>query len=241
MVRSIAVAGPPGAGKTQWIASQLPQQGESCAYYSPRTEALPLDATCLQAQFPQLRVLPTLSAATPAATERLYVELPWHLDLASASAQLQSLSCQRLAVLPAGEAIAFAPWQTWADETIVGCPMTLPGWADLDRQDWQFQRGLLGAEPLEFASLATFWRELTQGAYGRILHVKGLFNLHDGTACYANWTAGAAASSWQDLPPAAPEQPYPAGLEVIGCSLDREAIAHTLRDCCLLEAAIADT
>ncbi len=241
MAHLIAVAGPPGAGKTHWIARQLAQQGEGCAYYSPHTEALPLDATYLQAQFPRLRVLQTLPAATQAATTRLYLELPWHLDLASASAQLQSWSYQRLAVLPAGAAIAFAPWQTWADETIAGCSLTLPAWADLDRPDWQFQRGLLGAEPLEFASLSTFWHELTQGAYGRILHVKGLFNLHDGTACYANWTAGTAASSWQDLPPAAPEQPYPAGLEVIGCQLEREAIAQTLRDCCLLEAAIADT
>ena len=240
MTTLIAVAGPPGAGKTHWIARQLAQQTTPCYYYSPRTEALPLDAAYLQAQFPDLHQAKGLPHVLPSADGLFYLELPWQLDLAAAEALLQAWPCQRVAVVPAGEAAA--PWQAWAD-TVVGHdpsgmlgdrPWAQPSWVEPDPPAWQFQRGLLGEERLEAASLDTFWLELSRGAYGRIRRAKGLFYLQDSSACWVSWTVGQTVPPfWHDLPPAPSDSPYPTGLEVIGLQLEGQAIAQTLQDCCL--------
>ena len=52
----IAVASPPGAGKTHWIHQQIAQTNKPVGYFSPQTDSLPIDATYLQSEYPQLKL-----------------------------------------------------------------------------------------------------------------------------------------------------------------------------------------
>ena len=46
---------------------------------------------------------------------------------------------------------------------------------------------MLTGEILDFDSLATFWLELTQGAYGEVFRAKGIFDLVDGQIYYGDF------------------------------------------------------
>ena len=52
-----AVAGPPGSGKTTWIRQQLAAETAPILYFSPRTGNVPIDQTCIAAEFPQIKTL----------------------------------------------------------------------------------------------------------------------------------------------------------------------------------------
>ncbi len=80
----VAVSGPPGVGKTHWIARHLRQHNpQNACYLNPQTETLPLDATWLGTEFPTLQMLPPGQFAQLLALFEgiVYLELPWYLDL----------------------------------------------------------------------------------------------------------------------------------------------------------------
>ena len=77
----IAVASPPGAGKTHWIHQQLAQTSKPVGYFSPQTDSVPIDATYLQSECPQLKLYQTGEEAELDKTIT-YLEIPWYLDLA---------------------------------------------------------------------------------------------------------------------------------------------------------------
>jgi hypothetical protein len=55
----IAIASPPGVGKTHWIRQQLAQAKQPVGYFSPQTDSLPIDAIYLQSEYPQLKLYQT--------------------------------------------------------------------------------------------------------------------------------------------------------------------------------------
>ncbi|MGB5632879.1 MAG: GTP-binding protein, partial [Waterburya sp.] len=55
----IAVASPPGAGKTHWIHQQIAQTNNPVGYFSPETDSIPIDAIYLQSEYPQLKLYQT--------------------------------------------------------------------------------------------------------------------------------------------------------------------------------------
>ena len=81
LVMIIAVASPPGAGKTHWIHQQIAQTNKSVGYFSPQTDSVPIDATYLQSEYPQLKLYRTREEAELNKTIT-YLEIPWYLDLA---------------------------------------------------------------------------------------------------------------------------------------------------------------
>jgi len=228
----IAVASPPGAGKTHWIRQQIAQANPLVGYFSPQTDSIPIDAIYLQSEYPQLKLYQTGEEAELNNTTT-YLEIPWYLDLAGIEPLLQTFNAHRVAIIPPNT--DNTELKTWADEIISGNQTTE------SISSWQIHRGVLTGEILDFDSLATFWLELTQGAYGEVVRAKGIFDLVDGQIYYGDFMPDKPKLEFQplDLPRWLDGRPTrKSGFEIVGNNLDRQEIAQTIRDCCLPESAI---
>lgn len=228
----IAVVSPPGVGKTHWIRQQIAQTNKPVGYFSPQTDSLPIDATYLQSEYPQLKLYQIGEEAELNKTIT-YLEIPWYLDLAGIEPILKTLKPHRVAIIPNG--IDDNELKTWADEIILGNNITKPTKA------LQIHRGVLTGEILDFDSLATFWLELTQGAYGNVVRAKGIFDLVDGQIYYGDFTPGNSELEFKplNLPRWLDGKPdRKSGFEIVGSNLDKAEIVQTIQDCCVPESAI---
>ena len=228
----IAVASSPGAGKTHYIRQQIAQSERPVGYFSPKTDSLPIDAIYLQSEYPQLKLYQTGEEAELNNTTT-YLEIPWYLDLAGIEPLLQTFNAHRVAIIPPNT--DSTELKTWADEIILGNQATE------STSSWQIHRGVLTGEILDFDSLATFWLELTQGAYGEVVRAKGIFDLVDGQIYYGDFMPGIPELEFKplDLPRCLDGRPERlSGFEIVGTNLDRLEIAQTVQDCCVPESAI---
>ena len=228
----IAVASPSGAGKTHWIHQQIAQTDKPVGYFSPQTDSVPIDATYLQSEYPQLKLYQTGEEAELNNTIT-YLEIPWYLDLAGIEPLLQTLNSHRVAII--SDDTDSTELKTWADEIIPGDSIPKPTTA------LQIHRGVLTGEILDFDSLATFWLELTQGAYGEVVRTKGIFDLVDGQIYYGDFRSGKSELEFKplNLPRWLNGKPdRKSGFEIVGSNLDKAEIAQTVRDCCVPESAI---
>ena len=228
----IVVASPPGAGKTRWIHQQLAQTNKPVGYFSPQTDFVPIDAIYLQSEYPQLKLYQTGEEAELNNTIT-YLEIPWYLDLARIEPLLQTFNSHRVAIIP--EDTDSTELETWANEIISGDCTTKTTTA------LQIHRGVLTGEILDFDSLATFWLELTQGAYGEVVRAKGIFDLVDGQMYYGDFRSGKWELKFKplNLPRWLNGKPdRHSGFEIVGSNLDKAEIAQTVRDCCVPESAI---
>jgi hypothetical protein len=228
----IAVASPPGAGKTEWICQQIAQTNKPVGYFSPQTDSVPIDVIYLQSEYPQLKLYQT-GEETELNKTITYLEIPWYLDLAGIEPLLQTFNSHRVAIIPPGN--DNKELESWADEVVSGNNITKPTNA------LQIHRGVLTGEILDFDSLATFWLELTQGAYGEVIRAKGIFDLVDGQIYYGDFIPGKSELEFQplNLPRWLNGRPDRfSGFEIVGSHLDKTEIAQTVRDCCVPESAI---
>jgi hypothetical protein len=233
----VAVAGAAGVGKTTWITQQLSQSGSSLGYFCPKTEATPIDSAHLTTEFPQLVVftdeqigqLHHLNANTT-----VYIEIGFHLSLATADSLLADLDVQKVAIVPPDILHLDTEWQQWADVVETGQTVSTTESKDLWRSDLTHQI----TDP---ASIDLLWEELTQGAYGLIQRAKGIFDLSDGRSFYFDFVASHQSRYRElNLPLWLEGRPHRfSGLEVIGVGLDRQSIGDTLAECCLSDEAIA--
>jgi hypothetical protein len=233
----IAVAGAAGVGKTTWISQQLSKSGQSLRYCSLQTEAAPIDSTHLMTQFPQLLVfaggeidrLYDLDTDTT-----IYIELGFHLSLATAESLLAGLDIQKIAIVPPDILKLDTEWHQWADAVEVGQALSAIEPKDL----W---RSTLTGQVLDPASIDMLWDELTKGAYGVVQRAKGIFDLSDGRSFYFDFVAGHQSRYRElNLPLWLKGRPDRfSGMEVIGIELGRQLIGNTLAECCLSDEAIA--
>jgi hypothetical protein len=84
---------------------------------------VPIDATYLAAQYPDVQILtePEAIAAllAPSRPAPLYLEIGFHLELASLEQRLGA--CQRVAVLStAQDSVEVSDWRDWADTVVAG-------------------------------------------------------------------------------------------------------------------------
>lgn len=236
----VVVTGPPGVGKTTWIQQQLARVRASVLYFNPGTGTVPIDQTYIATAFPGVQILQgetesqflQLLAKIPEQAVA-YIELGFHLDLAAIEPVLAQFSCHWVAVMP--QNTQKTGWHAWADEVVPG--------ARFEKVviHPQICRLLLTGEILDLASLEVFWYELTQEAYGQVTRAKGIFDLADGQSVYGDFVLNVLARDFAplNLPRWLEGRPQRfSGMEVVGKNLDEEAIAQTLKDCCLSEAAI---
>ena len=240
----ITVAGPCGSGKTTWIRQHFDDQTRPLFYLYPGLDNISVNLAEIGYRFPWVQVIPeqhiqaVLSNLPDGAV--VYVELGFHMDLSSVS--FGSLPCHRVAVLPPSlqaPSLQDSEWHAWADEVVPGCATTE---LDVANHPELWCTPLTG-RVFDPPSLDDILIELTEGAYGQVHRVKGIFEVPDGRAFYVDFVEGLSGIEYTDLTllprwlDGRPERF--SGIEVVGCHLDQEVIAQTLLDGCLSDEAIA--
>jgi hypothetical protein len=230
------VAGISGVGKTTWILQRCREANDLVYVGTLGSETLPIDGTLIAAHCPRIQQLleTSLRELETIATQNAiaYLEVGFHVDLASLQMLSATFPCHRIAVIPPG--VTTSEWHDWADEVMEGIAV--------EQQMGQLWRSPLTGQVLEAASLNTFWDELINGAYGTVGRAKGIFEVQDGRAFHFSYVAALENTDYKELnvPRWVDGRPTRfSGIEVVGNGLDEAAIAETLRDCCLDDAAIA--
>lgn len=232
-----AIAGATGIGKTVWIQQQIAQISAPVVYFCPNVGNVPIDSTCLRAEFPDLQIftdgqeLELIEQVEKGAIA--FIELGFHLDLRSGDMLLDTLadqhSCKRIALV--GSDLTSSEWHDWADEIV-------PVKYDLDFHDLQIWRSPFTGQVFDPSSLNVLWYEITEGAYGEVLRCKGIFDLYDGRAFHLDFVTGMEDSLYLplDIPLWLDGRPERfSGIEVAGRNLDGKAIAQCIIDSCLSE------
>lgn len=232
------VAGPSGAGKTTWIQQQIHSIADTAIYLSLGADETLIDAAYLAAEVPGLTVLPVIQLTDflerPTVGCSIYLELGFHIDLTSLILPAKITDCRRVAVLPPGT--RHTEWHDWADVVVAGVE------ASFTLHPPHLWHSVLSRQVLDLASLNTFWHELTSGAYGTIQRAKGIFDVADGRSLHFDFVAGLAETTYLELnlPLWCNGRPDRfSGIEVVGEMLDQEAIAQTIKECCLEDHVIA--
>jgi hypothetical protein len=229
------IAGPAGVGKTTWILKQCEMNNRQIWMGHLGAETLPVDAVLITSHYPQAQFLAELNRELSSVLAQgaiAYIEVGFHVDLVSLQTLISSVPCHRIAMIPPG--VATSEWHNWADEVMEGIAV--------EEQMGQLWRSPLTGQVLEAASLNTFWDELINGAYGSVGRAKGIFEVQDGRAFHFNYVASLENTDYEELNVPCWVDGRPtrfSGIEVVGNGLDEAAIAETLRDCCLDDAAIA--
>jgi hypothetical protein len=228
----IAVAGPPGGGKTTWISQFLEDANRSCFYLAPGAIATSVDLARIGYRFPWVQVIQDqqIPSFFKAWTEErwpdavVYLELGFHLVLDHPL--LEALPWHRVAVLPPD--LGESEWHHWANEVVPGATPILKE-ATLPNL-WLTS---LTGQVFDPPSLDEALIELTGGAYGIVHRVKGIFELPDGRAFYVDFVNGLPGIEYTELnlPPWLDGRPDRfSGIEVVGWNLQQDAIAQTLKD-----------
>lgn len=229
------VAGPSGAGKTTWILQELAQQ-PSAVYITMGADTVPIDATRVTAQFPQVESFhrqpqAELMQRLAADDVPIYIELGFQLE--TNLPPLKAQPHRRVALV--AEENQDAGLQGWANEVIRGNQSTL------DLESAQVWRAPLSGQVFDPPSLDTFWQELTQGAYGEVHRAKGIFELSEGQAFHLDFVNSLPGSAYTELNLPRWLQGRPnrfSGIEVVGQRLDAAAITATLKACYLSDSLL---
>lgn len=234
----IAVAGPPGSGKTTWMNQLLQDQRRPLFYWCPGMGSCSVDRARIEYGLPWVR---TLSESDAQAVLQdlpdralVCVELGFHLDLASPF--LVALPFHRVAVLPAN--LRQSDWHDWADEVVPGNDIATPAPDHLP----ELWRSPLTGQVFDPPSLDEILIELTGSAYGNVHRVKGIFELPDGRAFHVDYVEGMSGIEYTELPLPRWLEGRPnrfSGIEVVGWNLQQKIIAQTILDGCLSDPAVA--
>lgn len=234
----IAVSGPSGSGKTTWINQFLSDRSRPTFYLCPGLGNISVDLARIGYRFPWVQIIREVEVQQTLKTlpdnAIVYVELGFHLDVRSPF--LNSLPCHRVAVLP--PQLSTSDWHDWADEVVSGNDIVIPESTKLP----ELWRTALSGQVFDPPSLDEILIELTEGAYGTVHRMKGIFEMPDGVAFYVDFLKGLPGIEYTELTIPRWLEGRPnrfSGIEVIGWNLEQEAIAQTLLDGCLSDEAIA--
>ncbi|WP_298612363.1 GTP-binding protein [uncultured Thermosynechococcus sp.] len=233
------VAGPPGIGKTTWIRQFLkPTTDAPLFYLCPAAGTEAVDRLRIGYSFPHVSVLeeaevPALLMNLPNKAQ-IYMELGFHVDLMTLP--LNGLPCRRVAIVPPN--LPSSEWHHWANEIVIGNKVDIAQAPNLPAL-W---RAPLTGQVFDPPSLDELLIELTGGAYGQVIRLKGIFELPDGQALYIDFVKGLSGIEYTDLKLPRWLEGRPnrlSGLEVIGYDLQQTTIAKTLLVTCLSDSILA--
>ncbi|MEM9266842.1 MAG: GTP-binding protein [Cyanobacteria bacterium P01_F01_bin.13] len=227
------VAGPPGVGKTTWISQFLKDASRPLFYLHPGAQES-VDLAWIGYGFPWVSIISDDRAATVLTDlpdqAQVFIELGFHLDLKSPF--LAALPGRRIAIVPPG--LEKSEWHDWADEVI---PSNHSQALDADKLSTIWKSPLTG-QVFDPPSLDGVLIELTGGAYGQVMRLKGIFEMPDGQAFYVDFVEGLPGIEYTELKLPRWLQGRPdrfSGLEIVGHSLEQKTIAQTLLASCLAD------
>lgn len=239
MAQTFAVAGPPGSGKTAWIAKQAEALAPSKPlYWSVGGTGITLDGMLLASQCPQLEVIaqPTAEVVQQVFSQQrpLLIEVGSSVDVAQLVLP-EMLKAEKVVLLPQG----------WRSQALEGwSDRILPAEVSFAPQPVTVEAQICGIEltgqVFDPPSLDQLWKEITGGAYGEVYRAKGVFCLADGSVFYFSFVNTNESTYTQlNLQPCTEGRPsYPSAIEVTGNGLDGEAIMATTEDCLLSDGVL---
>ncbi|MEO1351603.1 MAG: GTP-binding protein [Cyanobacteria bacterium J06635_15] len=232
------VAGPPGVGKTTWISQFLTNPGRPLFYLCPCAQES-VDLARIGYCFPWVSIVSDDQATTVLADlpgqAQVFIELGFHLDLASPL--LVTLPGRRIAIVP--PRLKSSEWHNWADEVMPSHNDQVSGnlTSGSDRLPTLWRSPLTG-QVFDPPSLDEVLIELTGGAYGQVMRLKGIFELPDGRAFYVDFVKGLPGIEYTELKLPRWLEGRPdrlSGLEVVGHNLEQKNISQTLLASCLAD------
>ncbi len=226
------VAGPPGSGKTTWITRLLAASEQPLFYCCPAAGTEAVDRLRVGYRFPAVSVIDDTEAASILMNlpdhAQVYVELGFHLDLATLP--FNALPCRKVAIVPPelAQLTQQSEWHDWADELVSGNKIQI---SNLERLPKIWRTPLTG-QVFDPPSLDALLTEITGGAYGQVIRLKGIFEMPDGQAFYIDFVQGLPGIEYAELklPRSLKGRPKRlSGLEVVGYDLQQKTMAETLR------------
>jgi len=240
------VAGPPGIGKTTWISQFLSDSEQPLFYLCPGAgtgaDTQAIDQLRVSYCFPEVTIIDDSQLADLLINlpdqAQVYIELGFHLDLGTLP--FNSLPCRKVAIVPPelAQLTAQSEWHNWANELVAGNSIQVPGPNDLPN----FWRMSLTGQVFDPPSLEVLLAEITGGAYGRAIRLKGVFELPDGNAFYIDFVEGLEGIEYTELKLERSLKGRPtrlSGLEVVGYNLQQKAMAETIRVSCLSDELLS--
>ena len=230
------VAGPPGSGKTTWINQFLSAAERPLFYLCPATGLEAVDRLRVGYRFPAVSVVDDTQAAALLMNlpeqAQVYIELGFHLDLAALP--FNSLPCHKVAIVPPelAKLTAQSEWHDWADELVAGNNSHVPSSDHLP----ETRRMPLTAQVFDPPSLDELLTEITGGAYGQVIRLKGIFEMPDGQAFHIDFVEGLSGIEYTELklPRSLKGRPKrSSSLEIVGFDLQQETMAEALSVSCL--------
>ena len=215
MPQTFAVAGPPGSGKTAWIARQAEALAQSKPlYWSLGGTDITLDGMLLASQCPKLEVIAQPTAETLqqaiAAQRPLLMEVSSSVDVAQLVLP-EALQVEKVALLPQG-------WKNqeledWSDRLLPAQVSFAPQPLTVEAQICAIE---LTGQVFDPPSLDLLWREITGGAYGEVYRAKGVFCLADGSVFYFSFVnTNESTYTHLNLEPCLDVRPsYPSAIEI---------------------------
>lgn len=232
------VAGPPGIGKTTWISQFLTATDTPLFYLCPAAGNEAVDRLRIGYFFPRVSVIeeteaPALLMNLPDRAQ-VYMEMGFHVDLMTLP--FNGLPHRKVAIVPPD--LASSEWHSWANEVVTGNKIDTAQTAPLPAL-W---RAPLTGQVFDPPSLDDLLIELTGGAYGQVIRLKGIFELPDGQAWYIDFVKGLSGIEYTDLKLPRWLEGRPnrlSGIEVVGHDLEQATIAETLLSACLADEILA--
>ena len=225
------VAGPPGVGKTTWISQFLKDPACPLFYLCPGGQES-VDLARIGYRFPWVSIISDDRAVLADLPDQsqVFIELGFHLDLESPF--LAMLPGRRIAI--ASPSLGQSEWHDWADEVLPGNNIQV---SDTGKLPAIWKSPLTG-QVFDPPSLDEVLIELTGGAYGQVMRLKGIFELPDGRAFYIDFVEGLPGIEYTELKLPRWLQGRPdrfSGLEIVGHNLEQKTIAQTLLASCLAD------
>lgn len=226
------VAGPPGVGKTTWINQSLSACDQPRFYLCPAAGEKAVDRLYVGYRFPEVKVIDDDQAAdllmSLPTQAQVYVELGFHLDLATLP--FNELPCRKVAIVPPelAQLTEQSEWHDWANELVAGNKIRVPAPERLS----EIWRVPLTGQVFDPPSLDELLIEITGGAYGQVIRLKGIFEIPDGQAFYIDFVEGLPGIEYTELKLARWLKGRPtrlSGLEVVGYDLQQKLMAETLQ------------
>ncbi len=229
------VAGPPGVGKTTWINQFLKDTSRPLFYLYPGAQES-VDLARIGYCFPWVSIISDDRAVLTDLPDQaqVFMELGFHLDLKSPF--LAALPGRRIAIVPPG--LEQSEWHDWADEVMPSNHSQALDFGKLSN----IWRSPLTGQVFDPPSLDEALIELTGGAYGQVMRLKGIFEMPDGRAFYVDFVEGLPGIEYTELklPQWLEGRPNRfSGVEIVGHNLEQKTIAQTLLASCLADDVLS--